>query len=81
MVLCNYAAPVVQPAVMALGQSVPAIHDKDDTMCLLPQCHRQRYRELDGTVHPYCGRSHAELAESMNIAGTVGMMNMAVASY
>ena len=67
---------------MPQGQSIPPVlHDKDDTMCLLPQCRRQKYRERDGTVHPYCGRSHAELAESMNIAGTVGMMNMAVAPY
>ena len=71
-----YAAPAAQPAAGAQGPSAPLLQDKDDTMCLLPQCRRKKYREPDGTVHSFCGRTHAELTKNMNITGKAEKLTM-----
>ena len=65
-----HAAPL--PAVDSMNQNsgVPTLMvAKDESMCSLPQCRRPRYKDTDGTVHPFCGRTHADLAKVMNIQG------------
>lgn len=40
----------------------------DDTdSCIYPSCTRKRHIEPNGTVHPYCGKTHANLAKSLGI--------------
>ena len=73
--LALHAAPL--PVVSAdQDQTVPQLMTpKDDNMCLLPQCRRERYKEPDGTLHPFCGRTHANLAREMNIEGMLCCIN------
>ena len=40
---------------------------KDTNTCIYPSCKKQKFTESDGTIHPYCGKTHAELAHQLGI--------------
>ena len=53
-----YVAPQTQQT--ASDQSSP-------NACIYPNCNKPKYVESDGTTHPYCGKTHAELAKQQGI--------------
>ena len=38
-----------------------------ENRCIYPNCTKERYVEQNGVTHPYCGKTHANLAKSLGI--------------
>ena len=54
------------------GTIAPLPQDDQSTKpadcCILPGCRKSKYKDPDGTVHPYCGRTHAQLGKTRGIS-------------
>ena len=37
------------------------------SVCIFPNCKSHKFTEADGTIHPYCGKTHAQLAKQLGI--------------
>lgn len=44
--------------------------DKPTNSCILPGCRQPKHVDPDGTVHPYCGRTHSQQAKNLGIFPT-----------
>lgn len=38
-----------------------------ENRCIYPNCTKEKYVEQNGVTHPYCGKTHANLAKSLGI--------------
>jgi len=66
---CSYCSKLA----MMLTITAPVPQDNNQSpksadCCILPGCKSPKYVDAnDGTVHPYCGRTHAEQAKQLGI--------------
>ena len=54
------------------GITAPLPQDDQSTKpadcCILPGCKKQKYKDADGTVHPYCGKTHAVQGKQLRLS-------------
>ena len=53
-------------APVPVSLSDPSEAGADPTKCIIPGCNKQKFVEGD-IVHPYCGKTHAELGKQQRI--------------
>ena len=44
---------------------------KDTNTCWFPTCSKQRFKEPNGRIHLYCGKTHADMARKANLKSNV----------
>lgn len=63
-----YTCPPSFPQTTAPSPPAPSPSaPKDSTMCILPECNKAKCKDPNGTVHPYCGKTHAEIGKTRGI--------------
>ena len=40
---------------------------KPANCCIIPGCRKNKYQDANGTVHPYCGKMHADQGKKLGI--------------
>ena len=40
---------------------------KDNSLCMIPECPNRKYVEMNGFIHDYCGKTHANVAKMRGI--------------
>ena len=50
--------------------------DKPANSCIYPRCRQPKHVDPDGTVHPYCGRTHSQQAKKLGIFRRLQQLSM-----